>query len=146
MGYYSPCPEREIWPFLKGSHISETEGVTPTKTGVQSTWHQSLLAEPIPSIEFFPKPETEGVRKLVCMHLTSIPTCIKFLSRFWLFFHDHAIRKALAFLCRVEMAWAPPKMATFSKHNELCSFSKGQSLLQIHYRSDPDLKEEQRTR
>ena len=25
-----------------------------------------------------------------------------------------------------------------------CNFSKGQSLLQIHYRSDPDLKEEQK--
>ena len=33
---YSPCPEREIWPFLKGSHISETGGVTPTKTGVHA--------------------------------------------------------------------------------------------------------------
>ena len=42
-------------------------------------------------------------------------------------------------------------MATFSKHNplsfsrgNLCNFSKGQNLLQIHYRSDPDLKEEQK--
>ena len=33
---YSPCPEREIWPFLKGSHIYETGGVTPTKTGVHA--------------------------------------------------------------------------------------------------------------
>ena len=31
---YSPCPEREIWPFLKGSHISEIGETTPTKTGV----------------------------------------------------------------------------------------------------------------
>ena len=31
---YSPCPEREIWPFLKGSHISETGETTPTKTCV----------------------------------------------------------------------------------------------------------------
>ena len=42
-------------------------------------------------------------------------------------------------------------MSTFSKHNpsyfsrgNLCNFSKGQNLLQIHYRSDPDLKEEQK--
>ena len=42
-------------------------------------------------------------------------------------------------------------MATFSKHypsyfsrGNLCNFSKGQNLLQIHYRSDPDLKEEQK--
>ena len=31
---YSPWVERENWPFLKGSHISETGGVTPTKTGM----------------------------------------------------------------------------------------------------------------
>ena len=42
-------------------------------------------------------------------------------------------------------------MATFSNHNpsyfsrgNLCNFSKSQSLLQIHYRSDPDLKEKQK--
>ena len=29
-------PRREIWPFLKGSHISETGVVTPTKTGVHA--------------------------------------------------------------------------------------------------------------
>ena len=33
---YSPCPEREIWPFLIGSHISETGETTPTKTGVHA--------------------------------------------------------------------------------------------------------------
>ena len=31
-----PCPEREIWPFLKGSYISETKQATPTKTGVHA--------------------------------------------------------------------------------------------------------------
>ena len=31
---YSPWVEREIWPFLKVAIISETEEVTPTKTGV----------------------------------------------------------------------------------------------------------------
>ena len=33
---YSPWVEREIWSFLKGSHISETGGVTPTKIGVHA--------------------------------------------------------------------------------------------------------------
>ena len=33
---YSPCLEREIWLFLKGSHISKTEEATPTKTGVHA--------------------------------------------------------------------------------------------------------------
>ena len=33
---YSPCLKREIWPFLKGSNISETKETTPTKTGVHA--------------------------------------------------------------------------------------------------------------
>ena len=33
---YSPCPKREIWLFLKGSHISETGEATPTKTDVHA--------------------------------------------------------------------------------------------------------------
>ena len=33
---YSPWVEREIWPFLKGSNISETGEATPTKTGVHA--------------------------------------------------------------------------------------------------------------
>ena len=33
---YSPCPEREIWPFLKGSNIFETGETIPTKTGVHA--------------------------------------------------------------------------------------------------------------
>ena len=33
---YSPWVEREFWPFLKGSHISETKEATPTKTGVHA--------------------------------------------------------------------------------------------------------------
>ena len=32
--YYSPWVESENWPFLKGSNISETGEVTPTKIGV----------------------------------------------------------------------------------------------------------------
>ena len=33
---YSPSPEREIWPFMKGSHISEIEEAMLTKTGVHA--------------------------------------------------------------------------------------------------------------
>ena len=33
---YSQCPEREIWPFLKGSNISETGETTPIKTDVHA--------------------------------------------------------------------------------------------------------------
>ena len=50
-GLYSPCVEREIWPFLKGSHISETGETTPTKTGVHARDIDPYLHEffePIP--------------------------------------------------------------------------------------------------
>ena len=33
---YSPCPKKEIWPFLKGSRISKTGEATLTKTGVHA--------------------------------------------------------------------------------------------------------------
>ena len=36
MDYYSPCPKRKIWPFLKGSHISAAENITPTKNCVHA--------------------------------------------------------------------------------------------------------------
>ena len=48
---YSPCPEREIWLFLKGSHISETGETTPIKTGVHAHDIEPYLHdffEPIP--------------------------------------------------------------------------------------------------
>ena len=48
---YSLCPEREILPFLKGSHISETEKAMPTKTGVHARDISPYLhkfIEPIP--------------------------------------------------------------------------------------------------
>ena len=58
---YSPCPKREIWPFL--------------------------------IVAVFPKPERSHPPKSVCMHVTSIPTCIKLLSQFRLikFFDDHGL-------------------------------------------------------
>ena len=48
---YSPCPEREIWLFLKGNHISETGETTPTKTDVHARDIDPYLHEffePIP--------------------------------------------------------------------------------------------------
>ena len=48
---YSPWVEREIWPFLKGSHISETGETTPAKTGVNARDIDHYLHEffePIP--------------------------------------------------------------------------------------------------
>ena len=48
---------REIWPFLKGSHISETGGATPTKTGMHARDVNPSLHtffELIPIDEIFP--------------------------------------------------------------------------------------------
>ena len=53
---YSPCPKREIWPFLKGSHISETGETMPTKTDVHVRDIDLYLHEffePIRLIKFF---------------------------------------------------------------------------------------------
>ena len=48
---YSPWVEREIWPFLRGSIISETGEVTPTKIGAHACDINPYLHkffEPIP--------------------------------------------------------------------------------------------------
>ena len=48
---YSPWVERENWPFLKSSGISETGEVTPTKIGVNVCYINIYLHdffEPIP--------------------------------------------------------------------------------------------------
>ena len=104
---YSPCPEREIWPFLKDSHISETEKTTPIKIGVHELDINPYLHE------FFcvdsdrlnfstfmdyklilsPKPKRPRPPKSVYMHVTSIPTCMNFLSQFRSikFFDDHGL-------------------------------------------------------
>ena len=42
---YSPWSEREIWPFLKGSHISETGEATPTQVGAQARYINFYLHE-----------------------------------------------------------------------------------------------------
>ena len=48
---------------------------------------------PFLKVAISPKPEKLHQPKLVCMHLTSIPTCINFLSQFRsiAFFDDHGL-------------------------------------------------------
>ena len=48
---------------------------------------------PFLEVEISPKPERSRPPKLVCMHLTSTPTCTNFLSRFQAikFFDDHGL-------------------------------------------------------
>ena len=48
---------------------------------------------PFLKVKVSPKPEKARPPKLVCMHLTLIPICINFLSRFRLikFFDDHGL-------------------------------------------------------
>ena len=48
---YSPWSEREIWPFLKASHISEIKEATPTVIDVHARYINPYLHEffePIP--------------------------------------------------------------------------------------------------
>ena len=106
--YYSPWVEREIWPFLKGSHISEIGEITPTKTGVHARdidlylheffelipidwifpWPWTIVHAPKGKFGCFwkvaisPKPEGSRPPKLVSMHVTSTPSCMNFLGRF----------------------------------------------------------------
>ena len=48
---------------------------------------------PFLKVAISPKPKRPCPPNLVCMHVTSIPTCINFLSRFRLikFFDDHGL-------------------------------------------------------
>ena len=48
---------------------------------------------PFLKVAVFPKPEKVHPPKLVCMHVTSIHTCMNFLSQFWSikFFDDHGL-------------------------------------------------------
>ena len=115
---YSPWVEREIWPFLKVAISPKPERSRPPKL-VCMHWHQSLLAWifwadsdqlnflmtmdyspwvereiwPFLKVAISPKLERSRPPKLVYMHLTSIPTCMNFLSRFRSikFFDDHGL-------------------------------------------------------
>ena len=91
---------------FEGSSISETEEVTPTKIGVHAFDIHTYLYEfldsdqlkflmtmdyspwserenwPFLKVAISPKLEYSHPPKLVYMHLTFIPTCMNFLSRF----------------------------------------------------------------
>ena len=88
---------------FEGSNISETGEVTPTKISVHACDINTYLHdffEPIPinmtmkvhglkgeiwpflKVAISSKPERSHPPKLVCMHVTSIPICIIFLSQF----------------------------------------------------------------
>ena len=78
------------------SNISETGEVIPTKIGVNAHLINPYKSEReiwlFLRVAISPKPESPCPPKLVCMHVTSIPTCI-FLSRFRSikFFDDHGL-------------------------------------------------------
>ena len=106
---------------FESSNISETGEATPTKIGVHDCMHMTSTTtcmnflSRFRSIEFFmtmdyspcsereiwlflkvaisPKPGRARPLKLVCMYLTSVPTCMNFLSRFQLieFFDNHGL-------------------------------------------------------
>ena len=115
---YSPWVKREIWPFLRVAVSPKPERSRPPKSV-----YMNLTSIPIfmnflsrfRSIKFFddhglspwvereiwpflrvavsPKPEGSRPPKLVYMNLTSIPTCMNFLSQFRSikFFDDHGL-------------------------------------------------------
>ena len=105
---YSPWLEREIWPFLKVAISPKPEWPCPPKLvcmhltssytcmiflsrflmielfddhGLYSSWSEREIW-PFLKVAISPKPEKLHQPKLVCMHLTSIPTCINVLSQF----------------------------------------------------------------
>ena len=91
---YSPCSKGNLAVF-ESSNISETGEATPTKIGVHALdispyLHEILL---FLKVAISPKPGKPRPLKLVCMHLTSIPTGMNFLSRFRSikFFDDHGL-------------------------------------------------------
>ena len=110
---YSPWVEREIWPFLKVAVSPKSEKPRPPKLvcmQVTSIPTCMIFLGGFRSIKFFedhgskgnlvvlkvavsPKSEKPLPPKLVCMHVTSIPTCMNFLGRFRSikFFEDHGL-------------------------------------------------------
>ena len=102
---YSPWSEREIWPFLKVAVSPKPERPHPPKlvcmhltsiltcmnflrqiyatkflmTMDYSPWSEREIW-PFLKVAVSPKPERPHPPKLVCMHLTSILTCMNFLS------------------------------------------------------------------
>ena len=115
---YSPWSEREIWPFLRLQYLRNRRDHAH-QNWCTCMWHQHILAWifwansdrlnflmtmdyspwsereiwPFLRVAVSPKPERPRPPKLVCMHLTSIPTCMNFLSQFRSikFFDDHGL-------------------------------------------------------
>ena len=116
---YSPWSEREIWSFLKIAVSPKPKRHHPPKLvcmhvtsihtcmnffsrfrlieffddhGLYSPWSEREIW-PFLKVAVSPKPERFCPPKLVCMHVTSIHTCMNFLSRFWSieFFDDHGL-------------------------------------------------------
>ena len=116
---YSPWSEGEIWPFLKAAISPKPERSRPPKLvcmHVTSIRTCMIFLNRFRSIEFFDdhglyspwsegenwpflkvavslKPERSRPLKLVCMHVTSVYSCMNFLSRFRSigFFDDHGL-------------------------------------------------------
>ena len=104
---YSPWSEGEIWPFFKVVISPKLERSRPSKlvcmhlTSIPtcmnflshfrsikffddmdySPWSEEEIW-PFFKVAISPKLERSRPSKLVCMHLTSIPTCMNFLSHF----------------------------------------------------------------
>ena len=105
---YSPWSEREIWLFLKVTVSPKPKQSRPPKLvclhltsiptcinflsqfrpikffddhGLYSPWSEREIW-PFLKVTVSPKPKQSRPSKSVCIHLTSIPTCINFLSRF----------------------------------------------------------------
>ena len=115
---YSPWVEREIWPFLRVAVSPKPKRPHPSKlvymhvtsipicinflsrfrsikflmTMDYSPWVEREIW-PFLKVAVSPKPERSHPPKLVYMHVTSIPTCMNFLSRFrsTKFFDDHGL-------------------------------------------------------
>ena len=116
---YSPWVERENWPFLKVAISPKLERSRPPKLvymyvtltptcmnflsrfrsinffddhGLYSPWVERENW-PFLKVAVFPKPKRLRPPKMVCMYVTSTPTCMNFLSQFRLieFFDDHGL-------------------------------------------------------
>ena len=118
-GLYSPWVEREIWPFLKVAVSPKLKRSRPLKfvcMHVTSTPICMIFLSQYRSIKFFddhglyspwvereiwpflkvavsPKLKRSRPLKFVCMHVTSTPICMIFLSQFRSikFFDDHGL-------------------------------------------------------
>ena len=113
---YSPWVEGEIWPFLRVVVSPKPERTRPPKSVYMHVTSMSTCMNFLSrfrSIKFFddyspwsereiwpflrvvvsPKPERTRPPKSVYMHVTSMSTCMNFLSRFQLikFFDDHGL-------------------------------------------------------